>query len=176
MAEHNSFLVYKDNIALVENCTDEQAGQLFKALFAFACYGEELDTDDRMLKGFYSVFRNSIVRDDAKYQERCRKNQENGSKGGRPKKQNEPIVSKRNQSVSIGYEENQSQAKKADSDIGSVSDSDSVLDSESVRGKGAGETPLPETDSRQQELMAVFNEKRRQWQNREEQVYGKETG
>ena len=40
MAEHNSFLVYKDNAPLVENCTDEQAGQLFKALFAFACYGE----------------------------------------------------------------------------------------------------------------------------------------
>lgn len=166
MAEHNSFLVYKDNSPLVENCTDEQAGKLFKALFAFACYGEELDTDDRMLKGFYTVFRNAIVRDDAKYQERCRKNQENGSKGGRPKKQNEPNASKKNQSVSIGYEKNQSQAKKADSD--SVSDSDSVLDSESESGRGAGETPVSNIDRSQQELMAVFNEKRRQWQRREE--------
>lgn len=166
MAEHNSFLVYKDNSPLVENCTDEQAGKLFKALFAFACYGEELDTDDRMLKGFYTVFRNAIVRDDAKYQERCRKNQENGSKGGRPKKQNEPNASEKNQSVSIGYEKNQSQAKKADSD--SVSDSDSVLDSESESGRGAGETPVSNIDRSQQELMAVFNEKRRQWQRREE--------
>lgn len=167
MAEHNSFLVYKDNAPLVENCTDEQAGQLFKALFAFACYGEELDTDDRMLKGFYTVFRNAIVRDDAKYQERCRKNQENGLKGGRPKKQTEPNASEKNQSVSIGYEENQSQAKKADSDSGSVSDSDSVLDIESGIGKGAGETDYSKLDPSQQKLMEAFYEKRRQWQNRE---------
>ena len=157
MAEHNSFLIYKDNAPLVESCTDEQAGKLFKALFAFACDGEELVTDDRMLKGFYTVFRNSIQRDDQKYQERCRVNAENGKKGGRPKNQTEPSASEKNQSVSIGYEENQSQAKKADSDSGSVSDS--VLDSESVRGKGAGETPLSETE---QELMEIFNEKRRQ--------------
>lgn len=157
MAEHNSFLIYKDNAPLVESCTDEQAGKLFKALFAFACDGEELVTDDRMLKGFYTVFRNSIQRDDQKYQERCRVNAENGKKGGRPKNQTEPSASEKNQSVSIGYEENQSQAKKADSDSGSVSDS--VLDSESVRGKGAGETPLSETD---QKLMEIFNEKRRQ--------------
>ena len=112
------------------------------------------------------MFRNAIVRDDAKYQERCRKNQENGSKGGRPKKQTEPNASEKNQSVSIGYEENQSQAKKADSD--SESESDSVLDSESDRGKGVGETPFPKLDQDQQELMAAFNEKRRKWQNREE--------
>ena len=170
MAEHNSFLVYKDNSPLVENCTDEQAGKLFKALFAFACYGEELDTDDRMLKGFYTVFRNAIVRDDVKYQERCRKNQENGSEGGRPKKQSEPIESEKNQSVSIGYEKKHSQAKKADSDSESVSESDSVLDRESESGRGTGETPFPKLDRSQQELMAAFSEKRRQWKSREEEL------
>lgn len=136
MAEHNSFLIYKDNAPLAESCTDEQAGKLFKALFAFACNGEELQSDDPMLKGFYTVFRNAIERDDIRYQDRCRKNALNGARGGRPRNQNEPIASDCNRSVSIASDDNQSQAKKADSE----SDSESEIDIESDRGRGTGET------------------------------------
>lgn len=174
MAEHNSFLIYKDNAPLVESCTDEQAGKLFKALFAFACDGEDFITDDRMLKGFFTVFRNSIQRDDRKYQERCRVNAENGKKGGRPKNQTEPNASEGKQTVANGCDNNRLQAKKADSD--SVTDSDSESDPviDNGIGKGEGETVHQPYDRSQQALMDIFNEKRRQmvkdrkWVNYEE--------
>ena len=86
MAEHKSFLLYKDNRVIVDTCTDEQAGKLIKALYAFACDGEELVTEDKMLFGFFSIIRNSIIRDEEKYQKKCEKNAENGRKGGRSKK------------------------------------------------------------------------------------------
>ena len=163
MAEHASFLIYKDNRALIDTCSDEQAGQLFKALFAFACDGEELQTDDRLVQGFYTVFRNSIERDDRKYQERCRKNAANGAKGGRPKKQNEASASGCNQSVSIACESNRSQAKKADSDTDSDSDTDTDSDSECGRGVG-GTIPIP-MNPEQRYLMDVFTQKRQSWMN-----------
>lgn len=159
MAEHASFLIYKDNRALIDTCSDEQAGQLFKALFAFACDGEELETDDRMVKGFYTVFRNSIERDDRKYQERCRKNAVNGAKGGRPKNQNEAGASDCKQSVSIACDKYQTQAKKADSDTDRDTDSDS--DTESVCGRGEGETVSIPMDQEQRYLMDIFTQKRK---------------
>lgn len=159
MAEHASFLIYKDNRALIDTCSDEQAGQLFKALFAFACDGEELETDDRMVKGFYTVFRNSIERDDRKYQERCRINAANGAKGGRPKNQNEAGASDCKQTVSNACDNYQTQAKKADSDTGSVSDTDSGTDSVCGRGEG-GTIPIP-LNSEQKHLMDVFTQKRK---------------
>ena len=88
MAEHKSFLIYKDNEPLIKECNDKQAGEIFKALFAYACRGEECISDDPMVRACYTVFRNAIERDDVKYQARCAVNAENGAKGGRPKKVN----------------------------------------------------------------------------------------
>lgn len=79
---HNSFLLYGDKKSLVDICTDEQAGQLFKAIFAFACDGEELETEDRVLAIAYSVFRDMIKLNDEKYTIKCNTYAENGRKGG----------------------------------------------------------------------------------------------
>lgn len=145
LAEHKSFLIYKDNAPLVNVCTDEQAGILFKALFNFACNGKELITDDGMLMGFYTVFRNAIVRDDEKYQERCRINSENGSKGGRPKEQNEPSASEGNRALTTASEGNRTQANKADMDI--VKDRERVKDSDSAKGMGSVGVSDSDSDS-----------------------------
>ena len=79
---HNSFLLYGDKKSLVDICTDEQAGKLIKAIFAFACDGEELETDDRVLAIAYSVFRDMIKLNDEKYTIKCNRYAENGRKGG----------------------------------------------------------------------------------------------
>ena len=79
---HNSFLLYGDKKSLVDICTDEQAGKLIKAIFAFACDGEELETDDRVLAIAYSVFRDMIKLNDEKYTIKCNTYAENGRKGG----------------------------------------------------------------------------------------------
>lgn len=151
LAEHKSFLIYKDNAPLVNVCTDEQAGILFKALFNFACNGKELITDDGMLMGFYTVFRNAIVRDDEKYQERCRINSENGSKGGRPKEQNEPSASEVNRALTTASEGNRTQANKADRE--SVKERDSEKERDSV--KGMGSVGVSDSDSDSESGMVV---------------------
>ena len=170
LAEHKSFLIYKDNAPLVNVCTDEQAGILFKALFNFACNGKELITDDGMLMGFYTVFRNAIVRDDEKYQERCRINSENGSKGGRPKEQNEPSASEGNRALTTASEGNRTQANKADMDSVKDRDSvkgigmDSVNDSDSESGMvvemGKGSRGNPAYSKEEQEMIDAWNRKR----------------
>ena len=86
MAEHKSFLIYKDNEPLIKECSNEQAGEIFKSLFAYACRNEECTSNDPLVRACYAVFRNAIERDDEKYQARCVVNSANGSKGGRPKK------------------------------------------------------------------------------------------
>ena len=86
MADHKSFLIYKDNEPLINECSNEQIGEIFRALFAFACRGEECTSDDPLVRACYAVFRNAIERDDEKYQARCLVNSMNGAKGGRPKK------------------------------------------------------------------------------------------
>lgn len=77
MKEHKSFLLYKDNIDLLEDLSDEEKGVLFQALYDFACYGVEPGALDRTVKAAYRSMRNAIARDDAKYQEKCERNSEN---------------------------------------------------------------------------------------------------
>ena len=88
MGESRSILLFKENIDIVYACTDEQAGQLFKAIFAFACDRQEFETDDPIMRAFYNVFRNGIIRSEERYEETCRQNAINGRKGGLAKASN----------------------------------------------------------------------------------------
>ena len=80
------FVVYFDNKEQFEMLTDEQCGALFKAMLHFASEGKEPEFSDPVLKIAFSFLRGQILRDTEKYEETCRKNAENGRKGGRPKK------------------------------------------------------------------------------------------
>lgn len=57
--------------------TDEQAGKLFKALFAFAKDGIETDFDDGVIAMIFSFMSDSIKRDTEKYESICQKRAEN---------------------------------------------------------------------------------------------------
>jgi hypothetical protein len=82
----NSFVVRFESVEQVELLTDEQCGVLFKAMCRYAFSGEMLVTSDPLLKYAFADFKGKIDRDSEKYEETCRKNAENGRKGGRPKK------------------------------------------------------------------------------------------
>lgn len=84
--KHKSFLLYKDKKALIEGCTDEQAGQLFKAIYEYACTGKKRTIENRLLEGIFQTFADGIDSNEIAYQQKCLKNRENGKKGGRPKK------------------------------------------------------------------------------------------
>ena len=75
--QRNAFMIYKDNRVLFDAQTDEAAGKLIKAVFAYICDGEDLKTDDGMINMAYQVLRNAFDRDAEKYQATCERNREN---------------------------------------------------------------------------------------------------
>lgn len=83
-----SFLVYFDWEAPLQELTNEELGELFRAMFIYAKYGEELDFEHRSLKLVFGFIKSAIDRDKAAYEEKCRKNAENASKGGKRKAEN----------------------------------------------------------------------------------------
>ena len=88
MGESRAILLFKEQRDMIDTCSDEQAGQLIKAIFAFACEGDELETDDPIMRAFFTIFRNSIIRSEEKYEETVEKRRRAGQKGGLAKASN----------------------------------------------------------------------------------------
>ena len=83
-----SFILYCDTLAVLDHLTDEQAGQLFKAIKSYQSNQEsELDP---IIRVAFTSFEAHFIRDDEKYQHICERNRVNGAKGGRPKEPKEP--------------------------------------------------------------------------------------
>ncbi|MFR8116871.1 MAG: DUF6291 domain-containing protein [Clostridia bacterium] len=83
-----SFLIYLDYQEQFELLSDEQAGQLIKAIIKYEKTGEITELDG-MVKMAFSFIKTQLDRDREKYQAKCEKNRENAKKGGRPKKKQE---------------------------------------------------------------------------------------
>lgn len=125
MADKKSFIMYIDNKKQFDMLTDEQAGILIKAIFSYAETGIVPDIPDGMANMAFMFIADTMKRDAEKYEAICKRNSENGKKGGRPKKEGKSKTQKK-RPVFLGYLE---KPKKADNDSDSVSDSES--DSES---------------------------------------------
>ena len=86
MGKKNSIILRTENQEQLEMMNDAQCGILLKAILAYADDGTLLETDDKLLKLAFSIFKGQVDRDTERYEEMCRRNSENGKKGGRPKK------------------------------------------------------------------------------------------
>ena len=73
----SSFLIYRSDRPMVETLTDQQAGMLFKSLFAFADTEEIVSIPDPTVNAFYQVMIGKMMRDNQKYEERCEQNRKN---------------------------------------------------------------------------------------------------
>ena len=144
MADKKSFLIYLDNQKQVNMLTDEQAGKLFKALFAFAKDGIETDFDDGVVAMIFSFMSDSIKRDTEKYEEVCENRRKAGKLGGRPKKSN-------------GFFENQTKAKKADIDNDKDIDNDNDMDKDMEKDKEK-ESPVTTTTLQTQQILNLYNQ------------------
>lgn len=84
--DKNSFLIYIDYEEQFDLLTDEQLGQLMRAIVKYEKTGEIIKLDSATKMAF-SFIKAQLDRDREKYNERCEKNRENAKRGGRPKKQ-----------------------------------------------------------------------------------------
>lgn len=128
----NSFLLYCNINEMVKKLPDEKAGQLFKLILAYV-NDENPTTEDILLEIAFEPIKQSLKQDLKKWESIVERNKSNGSKGGRPKKEENP-------ENPVGYlatQENPKKPKKAvfvfDNDIDN--DNDILLKKESKENK-----------------------------------------
>lgn len=85
--DKSSFLIYLDYEEQFNLLTDEQLGQLMRAIIKYE-KTKDIPKLDGVLKMAFSFIKTQLDRDRDKYVAKCEKNKENGAKGGRPKKNN----------------------------------------------------------------------------------------
>jgi hypothetical protein len=78
-----SFVLHEDSLTVLDSLTDEQAGQLFRAMRTYHLTGEI--PEDLLLKVALMPFINQWKRDLIQFEKVCERNRNNGLKGGRPK-------------------------------------------------------------------------------------------
>jgi len=83
-----SFLLHHDSLGILEKLSDEQAGKLFKAIHQYAISG--VITCDEITELVFHPFQMQFDRDNEKWDKSAERSRVNGSKGGRPKKENNP--------------------------------------------------------------------------------------
>ena len=87
-----SFLVYFDWEAPLQELTNEELGELFRAMFIYAKHGELIEFEHRSLKLVFGFIKSAIERDKNAYEEKCRKNSEN-AKSNKKKTEKEKEIS-----------------------------------------------------------------------------------
>lgn len=90
MERKRSFPCYLDYKNPLEQLTDAECGKLLRAMFEYEEAGALPDFTGALAMAF-SFIRSQMDRDRAAYEEKCRKNAENGAKGGRPSKAENPF-------------------------------------------------------------------------------------
>ncbi|MFI3227052.1 MAG: DUF6291 domain-containing protein, partial [Clostridia bacterium] len=81
--EQKSFVLYMDYYEHVQLLNNEERGILLTAIFEYASNQAEIELSG-MTKMAFSFIKKQMDRDYKKYQQKCDRNRENGSKGGRP--------------------------------------------------------------------------------------------
>jgi len=116
--DKKSFLLYCDQQGVFNKLPDEIAGKLIKHIFAYV-NDENPPCDDLLLSIAFEPIQQSLKRDLKKYEVYIGKQKENGSKGGRPKKEEETQITqpffqepKKADSVSVSVSESVNDNKK----------------------------------------------------------------
>jgi DnaD/phage-associated family protein len=109
----DSFIIFYEWEDSLRNLSDEQMGQVFRALFAYEKRGEVYDGDDPAVEIAMNFLRFSLDRNREKYEEICKKRSLAGQKGGAPAgNQNARKLSQ----TSKTSKNNQNQTKQAEHD------------------------------------------------------------
>lgn len=127
---NDSFILYTSDYQLIEGLTDEQLGQLTRALFTYARDGDVINLEPVVRMAFVFI-KDKIDRNQAKYQKKCERNRENIRKRWNKSNTNDTKGNERIPNDTNVYERipNDTTRYLSDSD----SDSDSVSDSDASK-------------------------------------------
>lgn len=142
--DKNSFLLHKNHKEIFESLPKEQAADLLLAIFDY----EETHTEpelDGVLKLVFIPIRQWLDEKRESYKATCKKNAENGKKGGRPKKQTDNKETPKTQKTQRLSDE----PKKAEYEYDYDSDYDSDYEGTSVPNSAREDEPKKPKDQKQ---------------------------
>ena len=122
---NDSFILYTSDYQLIEGLTDEQLGQLIRALFIYARDGKVIKLEPVVRMAFVFI-KDKIDRNQQKYQKKCERNRENIRKRWNKSNTNDTKENERIPNDTTVYERipNDTTRYLYDSDSDSDSDSD----------------------------------------------------
>lgn len=128
---NDSFILYTSDYQLIEGLTDEQLGQLTRALFIYARDGEVINLEPVVRMAFVFI-KDKIDRNQQKYQKKCERNRENIRKRWNKSNTNNTKENERIPNDTSVYERipNDTTRYLYDSDSDSDSDSESDVSKE----------------------------------------------
>lgn len=108
---NDSFILYTSYYALIEGLTDEQLGQLTRAIFLYARDGEVINLEP-VVRMAFAFIKDDMERNQTKYKEKVERWRANGRKGGAPKgnqnaRKKQPVGCENNQEVEKTTQNNQ---------------------------------------------------------------------
>ena len=88
----DSFILYTSYTNAVLGLSNEQAGELIKAIFVFVTTGEPQEVSDPTTRFAYNLITEQIVQNDKKYAQKCERLRANAQKGGLQKAANAAVA------------------------------------------------------------------------------------
>lgn len=130
---NDSFILYTSDYQLIEGLTDEQLGQLTRALFIYARDGEVINLEPVVRMAFVFI-KDKIDRNQQKYQKKCERNRENIRKRWNKSNTNNTKENERIPNDTSVYERipNDTTRYLYDSDSDSDSDSDVSKETDNI--------------------------------------------
>ena len=145
MAEKKSFMMSYDHQALFQQLTDEQAGKLIKAIYAYEIESIYPTFDDPLLNAFFAgVFKNFLDAHKAQYEKKCRQNAENVAKRWNKSKHVECSVNETIQNDTNVYErirKIQTNTKHTDNDNDNDISKVGIVNIEDARAREGNDLP-----------------------------------
>lgn len=153
MADKKSFVMYMSWAKAISKMTDEQAGQLLKAVYEYQT-NPDACPEDAGADLVFEIVKERMDEDNAKYQKICESRSEAGKKGmsSRYNKNEEAVTEENGATEEASDDDTEGQivtkANKAQQKVTNVTDTDTEADTDKDKKKKEKEKPLKRPSSR----------------------------
>ena len=168
---NDSFILYTSDYQLIEGLTDEQLGQLTRALFVYARDGEVIKLEPVVRMAFVFI-KDKIDRNQQKYQKKCERNRENIRKRWNKSNTNDTKENERIPNDTSVYERipNDTTRYLYDSDSDSDSDVSKETDNNNIPSKeGLSTFGFSEIDPARRCAKIDFSDIKEYWNTKHDQ-------
>lgn len=167
---NDSFILYTSDYQLIEGLTDEQLGQLTRALFVYARDGEVIKLEPVVRMAFVFI-KDKIDRNQQKYQKKCERNRENIRKRWNKSNTNDTKENERIPNDTSVYERipNDTTRYLYDSDSDSDSDVSKETDNNIPSKEGSSISENPKVDPARRCAKIDFAAIKQYWNTKHDQ-------